>query len=53
MTKAILNVAVRKSAKKLLVNRSKATGKSMGELTEFALVNMPFIPSKKTKGDIK
>jgi len=52
MSRAILKVEVRSGAKRLLAVRAKATGRSVGELTEFAIVNMPFIPAKGLKDNL-
>lgn len=52
LSKVCLSVSVRKSAKSLLVSRAKATGRSTSELTEFAIINMPFIPAKNFKSNL-
>lgn len=44
--KEIIKVEVRKEVKDMLIVKKKATGRSMAELTEFAIINMPFIPPK-------
>lgn len=49
MSKTLLNVSIRRGAKRLLIARAKATGRTPGELTEFAIINMPFIPAKDLK----
>ncbi len=47
--KTIINVQVNSIAKRLLLQKKELTGRSMSELTEFAIFNMPHIPSKKLK----
>lgn len=45
----LVKANVRSTTKKLLLEHKMRTGKSMSELTEFAIINMPFIPSKRVQ----
>ena len=47
----LVKATVRSSTKLLLLEHKRRTGRSMSELTEFAIINMPFIPAKRTKND--
>lgn len=47
----LVKATVRLTTKKLLLEHKRRTGKSMSELTEFAIINMPFIPSKRVQND--
>jgi hypothetical protein len=38
-----------KNAKRILAAKAKVTGRSISELTEYAVMNMPYIPVKKLK----
>ena len=51
MVQVLVKANVHPSTKLLLLEHKRRTGKSMSYLTEFAIINMPFITAKRTKND--
>ena len=47
MGKITTPICLSKTTKKLLLQRKNETGRSMSELTEYAIINMPYVPPKK------
>lgn len=47
MGKEDVKATVRKEVKAMLIHKKQVTGRSVSELIEYAVINMPYIPPKK------
>lgn len=49
--KEIIKANVRREVKETLLYKKRVTGRSISELVEFAILNIPYIPPKNKQGN--